>query len=316
MKRIYYALIALLLTSTSLKAANPVKEYISKLPSPPQGYKWEVNKQFSDEFDGTKLNKSKWHAKSPYWTNGRPPAQFKAENVSVKNGCLCITNTILKTPEGRNGKSGNIYTLGGGSVASVSQEAFYGYYETRMKASLTTMSSTFWLANKGIEIEYKDKDGKLRKGSCSQELDIIETMGVVGTLAKGEKSWNRNFNKRMNSNAHYWIRGNKDNTLNITGKRIDVVNEITEPSADDFHTYGCWWIDANTIKFYYDGKYMFTIKPSTQYSDTPFNRPMFMHLVTETYDWEPKNPTADDLKDVDKATTYYDWVRSYRLIKK
>lgn len=28
---------------------------------------------------------------------------------------------------------------------------------------------------------------------------------------------------------------------------------------------------------------------------------MFIHIVTETYDWEPKVPTEDDLKDKEKV---------------
>ena len=54
------------------------------MPEAPEGYKWVVNEDYTDEFNGKRLNAAKWHAKSPYWTNGRPPATFKAENVSVK----------------------------------------------------------------------------------------------------------------------------------------------------------------------------------------------------------------------------------------
>lgn len=46
---------------------------------------------------------------------------------------------------------------------------------------------------------------------------------------------------------------------------------------------------------------MYTIKPTTKYTDTPFDRPMFIHIVTETYDWEKQVPTAEDLKDKDKV---------------
>ena len=290
-------------------------EHIANLPLAPAGYRWVVNEDFSDEFDGKKLDSGKWHAKSPYWTNGRPPAQFKAENVSVKGGKLRITNTILSPTEGNDGKPGDKYSLAGGAVASVSQEAHYGYYETRMKASMTTMSSTFWLSNMGVVEETVNPDGKKIKRSHSQELDIIETMGVVRTLTKGEKSWNYEFNKRMNSNTHYWIRGGCLPADDLTAPKIDINTLETDSSGEDFHTYGCWWIDANTVKIYYDGKYMYTIKPDTSIKEEPFSRPMFMHLVTETYDWEPGVPTAKDQKDKDKATTYYDWVRSYKLEK-
>jgi len=39
-------------------------------------------------------------------------------------------------------------------------------------------------------------------------------------------------------------------------------------------------------------------------------------MVTETYDWEKVRPTVEDLKDEEKATTLYDWVRSYKLVPK
>lgn len=310
---------ALLLLAASLQCCTTaVKDdattHIATLPEAPAGYKWVVNEEFSDEFEGTELNTNIWHAKSPYWTNGRPPATFKAESVSLKDGFLNITNYVLPSPEGNDGKPGDKYIYAGGAVASKSQNAFYGYYETRMKASMTSMSSTFWLTNKGKIVTETTPEGKEAKVRISQELDIIETMGVISTLAKGDQSWNKNWNKQMNSNTHYWRRSGDVPTEDITGTTVDKVNTVIEPSGEGFHTYGCWWVDATTVKFYYDGQYMFTIKPSTKYTDTPFNQPMFMHLVTETYDWE-SGTTAEMLADRDKATTQYDWVRSYKLVK-
>lgn len=314
------ALVAVMATFSSCDSPAPVvdsraTDHIAKLPAAPEGYEWVINDEFSDEFDGEALDASKWHAKSPYWTNGRPPAQFKAENVTVEDGKLRIQNKVLSPTEGNDGKPGDKYSLAGGAVASVSQDAFYGYYETSMKASLTTMSSTFWLTNKGEVVEETDENGEKYQVRISQELDIIETMGVVRTLTNGEKSWNYGFNKRMNSNTHYWRRifGGESGSLNAP--KVEVAGEATDPSAEDFHTYGCWWVDATTVKFYYDGKYMFTIHPNTTYTETPFNQPMFMHMVTETYDWEPGVPTAEDLKDPELSSTYYDWVRSYKLVK-
>ncbi len=313
--------IALLLMASALQccttAPTPYEEaiqHIVNLPAAPEGYKWVVNEDFTDEFNGTELNSDLWHAKSPYWTNGRPPATFKAECVSVKDGHLNITNYVLDSPEGNDGKPGDKYLYAGGAVASKSQEAFYGYYETKMKASMTTMSSTFWLNNYGKIITETAPDGTQAKIRVSQELDIIETMGVIATLTKGDKSWNRNWNKQMNSNIHFWRRSSDIPTEDIVGKRVDIESEEIEPSGEDFHTYGCWWIDANTVKFYYDGKYMYTIKPSTKYTDEPMTTPMFMHLVTETYDWE-SGTTPEMLADKDAATTLYDWVRSYKLVK-
>jgi len=115
----------------------------------------------------------------------------------------------------------------------------------------------------------------------------------------------------MKSNTHYWLR--KD------GKRLDGAvhgdTRITPPADEAFHVYGVWWVDPNTIKFYHNGEYKFTIHPSTEYDERPFRRPMHMNLVTETYDWETP-PTAEELADDSINTTYYDWVRSYVLVKK
>lgn len=58
-------------------------------------------------------------------------------NVSVQDGALQIKNVVLDPPEG-------VYNLAAGAVASKSKDALYGYYETRMKASGVSMSSTFW----------------------------------------------------------------------------------------------------------------------------------------------------------------------------
>ena len=53
--------------------------------------------------------------------------------------------------------------------------------------------------------------------------------------------------------------------------------------------------------------------PDTTYSKTPFDRPMYMHLVTETYNWEAP-PTEEELLNDEINTSYYDWVRAYVLV--
>ena len=88
-------------------------------------------------------------------------------------------------------------------------------------------------------------------------------MGVIGTV-RPDNPWNKNWNKQMNSNTHYWYNEKGQPRKSYTVKKTDVVSLDTAPSGEDFHTYGCWWVDANTVKFYFDGKYMFTLKPTTQ----------------------------------------------------
>ncbi len=256
-------------------------------PAAPKGYKWVKNEKFSDEFDGVELNKSKWYERSPFWENGRPPATFRAKTVSVKDGFLQIKNEILNEED-------SVYSIAGGAVASVSTEAFYGYYESRIKASGISMSTTFWLKNKPV-----GKDCPFEQ----QELDIVEVVGM--------QKLKNDFRNILHSNTHLF-RTECDGTRNhvSAGGTCPII-----PAANEaFHVYGCWWEDANNVHIYLDGKFQFTMHPDTTYSSTPFDRPMYMHLVTETYNWETP-PTEDELNNDEINTSYYDWVRAYVLVK-
>lgn len=259
---------------------------LAQPPTPPQGYQWKINEKFSDEFNSEKLDASKWHARSPYWVNGRPPATFRAYSVSVKDGFMQIKNSVLE------GDSN--YNIAGGAVASKAKDAYFGYYECRMKASSISMSSTFWLKNK--------PEGR----DCPREqleLDIVEAVGRQKT------GWD--FRNVMKSNTHIFHSPCEgDKIVKSEGGQC----KISPPANEAFHTYGCWWVDENTLHFYLDGDYKFTVHPSTHFRDKPFNRPMYMHIVTETYNWETP-PTPDELADDTINTTYYDWVRSYVLVK-
>ncbi|RKR14987.1 glycosyl hydrolase family 16 [Maribacter vaceletii] len=256
----------------------------AQTPNAPEGYKWVKNEKFTDEFNGTKLNADKWYDRSPYWVNGRPPATFRASQVSVKDGNLQIKNSVLKGDKK--------YTIKGGAVASVAKDGFYGYYEAKMKASSISMSSTFWMKNKP-----NPKDCPREQ----HELDIVEVVG--------QQKRKLDFRTKLHSNTHIF---NTDCNGEKSTKSQGGTAKINPPANEAYHVYGCWWVDATTIKIYLDGVYQFTMNPSTYYNKTPFNKPMYMHMVTETYNWETP-PTPEELANDTKNTTYYDWVRAYTL---
>ena len=250
-------------------------------PPAPEGYHWVMNYAFSDEFNGAILDNNKWYDRSPYWKHGRPPATFRASAVSVKDGNLQIRNQPLIP-------STEKFNIAGGAVASVAKSGSYGYYETRMKASGISMSSTFWMKNKPV-------------GDCPNSQDELDIVEAVGMQKRGH-----DLNNKMRSNTHifaYDCNGEKE-VLSQGGS-----TDIVPPASEAYHTYGCWWVDANTMKFYLDGEYKFTVHPKR-----PFERSMYMHLVTETYNWEDP-PTVEELNNDDINTTYYDWVRSFKLKK-
>ncbi|MEO0470617.1 MAG: family 16 glycosylhydrolase [Bacteroidota bacterium] len=265
----------------------------AQLPSPPEGMQWELQVDYSDEFNGLNLDSTKWMNHHPYWV-GRPPAIFLPSQVSVQNGYLQIQNKKLEQDSIYIDRKGDslTYSIAGGAVVSKMQNAWYGYYSCRMKASRVSMSSTFWMKNRPF-------------GECSKsvtELDIIEAIGGAKTYP--------DFATHMKSNTHifsYPCEGEK--TTFSEGNNAPIGGHV----ADDFHTYGAWWKNPNEILFYIDGVYQFTIHPAQDISETPFDRPMWINMVTETYFWEIP-PTAEELADHSRNTTYYDWVRSYQLV--
>ncbi|MFY0598465.1 MAG: T9SS type A sorting domain-containing protein [Cyclobacteriaceae bacterium] len=264
----------------------------SEPPEPPLGFRWVLNLPFSDEFNGTELDGTKWRDYFDGW-QGRTPARFKPYTVSVSDGNMQIKNGVLSPAEGN-------YTIAGGAVQSLSDQAYYGYYECRFKASRIMMSTTFWLSNRKVKLD----ETSCTTDTYSQELDISE---VVGASAG-------KFEENMNSNTHYRHVPCGENQeifySNGTSSKLD--SKVWE----DYHTYACWWVDANSAKFYADDEFTASVDFNTTIDDTdPFDRPMKVNMVTETYDWATPYPSADDLNNDAINTSYYDWIRSYELVR-
>lgn len=260
-------------------------------PLPPIGYRWVINTQFSDEFNGNTLDKSKWNDTFGTW-EGRPPALFVPEAISVQNGNLEISSGILDKPY-------KDYTIYGGAVSSNTYNAHFGYYECRAKASKIAMSTTFWLSNQKVSFT----ETACKTDSYSQELDIQEAVGGGTTYDK--------FKKGMNSNTHFrYIKcGAEKEEFISRGTGTTLPSEVWE----DYHIYGAWWKNANEVMFYANDMIFDTVKVRTDISKKPFDRPMKINMVAETYNWQPP-PSHEDLLNKAINTAYYDWVRSYVLL--
>jgi len=170
----------------------------------------------------------------------------------------------------------------------------YGYYEARMKANKTFLSSTFWLINK--RNEFTGCDFRVT------ELDVTENIGVN----TGGQNWiNRNI-VTLNANTHSRGTACPETPVGSEGNKAD----IGEPAYTDFHTYGVWWKGPKELLFYLDGQFVFQIEPPSD-----FDLSMYLRMVVETYDWNPPKDGQDGMNDTfENRTTYYDWVRSYRLV--
>ena len=280
----------------------------------PNGYKLA----FSDEFNGTSLDTTKWGYQYGCFDPGqRSQAQYtdSSENVSVHDGYLSLTARYSPTKTKWDGsqvprtcKNGSTtydapFTSGMITTKKSDGEVLYaapgsGFYaEARIKLPSARSSwSSFW--------------GTGTKGGWpgNGEIDIFESKGYDPSY--------------LMSNVHTPRVGNPKKTEQHQG----MMKGDTASSQSEFHTYGMLkTVDA--IEFYFDGKLTHRVRMSDIKGDNPFADPennlvlKLNHMVGGNYltnanDWSDKTYVdatgfADDYKNADGATMYVDYVRVY-----
>lgn len=270
----------------------------------PNGKRLVFNPDMSDEFStntsNSKPNSTKWTLSDPPNTSGwkgRFPGHFDADAVSVWGGRLRIVASVKqKNLKDYDGVWKN-YTHQGGMVTSVNKGS-YGYYETRVKANKTFMSTTFWLIS--------DECAKSGRGT---ELDILETVGVATKDQNGNtQPWMENFTKRMNSNTHaFGCPGRINNTEQKVGAYLNAAR--TAKTSNKYHVYGALWLNKNKVIFYLDGKKIGEVVPPSD-----FDLEMHLKMAVETYDWNQPDSGNDGMGNSKwQRTTIYDYVRSWKL---
>jgi len=255
----------------------------------PQTSQWKLVKGMSDEFDGNKVDEEKWQISGQGWI-GRAPGLFVSDNITVAAGNLQITTNKLQEPVERHGKT---FTHGGGYVGSY-EGMTYGYYECRLKANKTFMSSTFWLIN-----DKKDSEGcEIR----TTELDIQECVGQVTS----DKEFAKKMVNHMNSNTH-----SRDipEGCDVPSGTLGAKEPLNHMAFDEYHVYGVWWKNKDEVLFFLDGKLHATVKPVAN-----FDIPMHLRMVVETYNWNPVPLDGGMTGSKVDRTTFYDWVRTWELI--
>jgi beta-glucanase (GH16 family) len=185
---------------------------------------WQFVSAFSDEFNGSKLNSTKWWSFNPGW-KGREPGYFNPANVSVSNGWL---NIVMKYEDLPNLPDGyHTYTCG---AVQSKRTILYGYFEVKARPMNSRGSSSFWFT-------YSDDD-------WSTEIDVFE----IGAAVPGMEDI-------VHTNVHVW------RTPQDGDKHWDKYGEWKAPFnlADDFHVYGLEW-DESALKYYVDGVLIRTIE--------------------------------------------------------
>ncbi|MFY0607679.1 MAG: HYR domain-containing protein [Cyclobacteriaceae bacterium] len=264
----------------------------------PEGKKWEKVEALSDEFEGNALDDTKWHndpSSDPFGWYGRPPALFDPENVTVADGNLNVNVLEYETPKFANGKN---WTHGGAILRSKTKAGPGQFYEARIQANKTVMSTTFWIA-----FQQNCNTGPTRK----LELDILE---CVGRVHDGTPTWAEKFDNIFASNTWRHQRscdpGTADGSKQAPGKTV-----MSEKNHSRFFVYGCWWKSPTEMLFYLDGEFVHAIRNPP----ADFDIEGHITMAIETYDWNPIDD-ANILKTgtVEERTTKYDWVRTWKLV--
>lgn len=275
---------------------------------------------FHDEFDGTKLDTTKWgYQYGCFDPAQRSQAQYtdSPDNVSVRDGYLNLTARYSPTKTKWDGtqiprtcKHGSVtydapFTSGMITTKTKDGKVLYaapgtGFYaEARIKLPSARPSwSAFW--------------GTGTKGAypANGEIDVFESKGYDPT--------------HLMSNVHTPRIGEPTKTTQHQG----MMTGDTASSQSEFHTYGVRkTVDA--IEFYFDGTLTHTVKMSDIKGDNPFldkdNNLVLMlnQMVGGSYlakqsNWSDKTYVdatkyADDYKSADGAgaTMYVDYARVY-----
>ncbi|WP_111977293.1 family 16 glycosylhydrolase [Algibacillus agarilyticus] len=245
---------------------------------------WQSVDQLTDEFNESSLDLSMWDDYHPHW-EGRAPSAFKKGHCYVDNGFLVLKSTVKKLPEMVNDPYQDIWVNAAACVTKKKQAIPGYYYEARMKASSLSMTSSFWF----------------RVGNYS-EIDVIEH---IGNPSVGSRQADLPY--QYHANTHYYGPAKGPKPLAKEYK-------MTTRGRDEFHVYGFWWKDPNTLWFYHNDKKVMEIKPRV-----PFEEPLKMIFDTEVFPWATAGipniglPKVENLNDPNKNAMLVDWVRTYKL---
>lgn len=222
-----------------ISAALPEVFSLGKLPQGKSINLDDFELVWSDEFDGTELDRSKWTY--IWWETERKGGYWHEDMVSVENGNLVISSQYFDEPlenyhydKWHDKINFDEYKAGWytGAISSINlYEQKYGYFEVRCKLPAAYgLWSAFWMMNDKVE----DVDGSGRDGT---EVDIFESFYYK------DHWWG---NDCVVSGIHYDGYG-EDHKGDSIGKTF-----IENDPYTQYNTYGLEW-NENEYIFYLNG---------------------------------------------------------------
>ncbi len=207
------------------------------------GEGWVFAPEFSDEFNGGKLDAAKWWDFNPEW-HGRKPGFFSRENVAVQGGRLCLSARVQKPEEVTVENKVRGYDRFTTSSVKSKKRVLYGYFEARCKSMRASVCNAFWL------YDPLDPPAKYREGSFSEEIDIFE---VFGKPAKAE------YDRVYCATVHRFDTPYVESIANFKQTPLPKKAAKLKVPFDfwaDFHVYGFLWTPTE-MRWFVDGKEVF-----------------------------------------------------------
>ncbi len=239
---------------------------------------------FSDEFDGSSLDKNKWNPTYNWGHTHNHRAYCVEENVSVSNGLLRIKGEAKRHPEApatcKNGDK--IYSLDYTSGAIDTRGKFevqYGYIEGRFKmpSQLGTWPA-FWTLQDG----------------WPPEIDIFEVP----------------HDRKVN---HYYFHYTKTDWYASHGSAWDHEASFggthTGPDKSaDFHNYGLEW-NSQYMNFYFDDKLVASYNRPAEISQA---KAMCIIVNLAIGGWATDNGNPIEVTSNNPAYLECDWIRVWK----
>lgn len=258
----------------------------------PAGKKWQKVESLSDEFNG-EFDTAKW-ARS-YWNYGVPNFN-RSENSGVENGNLWIKATLAPDHET------NERWFQTARVDSKAKMKFPVYTESRIRAASISAYNTYWLNNGDAQ----NRD----------EIDIIENNAnpsFSGTSSNGQFVYD-DYPWHMASQYFIVKNGVTERRSGDSDNRSDLSsNNLLRGVAwdDDYHVFGAWWKDQNTVQFYLNGEAVGSVQTTQPFT---LEQKILFDLWTEDSAWVGGLPDKNSLLNNSLNTMYVDWVRTWKLI--
>ena len=220
-------------------------------PEPPEGGPWgDRELVWSDEFDGTSLDMTKWAYQTgrqdhygssvgPWaWGNNELQYYTAGDNVTVSGGTMKITAQREAMPDGATFSSSRIVTRDKYSFT-------YGYIEARIKMpAVSGLWPAFWMLPQPMSTA--NSNNEYGGWPNSGEIDIMEARGrepdrIDNTLHYSSGSWSSTYK---------------------TSKYI-----FDGSTISDWHTYGLEWTE-DYIAWYVDGTEAFRLTSDVYWSSS------------------------------------------------